>query len=292
MEQRLQELAQKEARLSSALQNAQSLFEQRRRNKLNRQSRYNANTAAPGPFPAYDVSDLFDRSDTTTVQGGGTLRTWSYMNPRIEFVQVLLKTEGRPLDTDIQLWNGPDNTPYKMRVYVEDGGLRTFHALIGTPNQPNTVAIRNTGMLEFPLTAVVTPDQQQQGQDAALAVESVGAFETIQGGALRTYPFSFLVSSVAILLKTNGRPLNARIELLQGPNNNKQVIQLYTEDGMMRPFFAIVETPGSGNVVRVVNTAPVEFPLAACVQAYTFGDENEADPAWGPEDGFQIGNGW
>ena len=191
---------------------------------------------------------------------GGSLRTWSYRSPMIEQVQVVLSTEGRPLDADVELWHGPDNTPCKMRVYVENGQLRPFSAVVETPRGPNTVAIRNIGQIEFPIAANVVADIVD-----APSPDCVDASATIQGGALRTYPFDPTVDSVQVLLQTDGRPLNARIELLQGPNNNKQVIELYTEDGCDRPFFCVLETPGSGNVVRIVNTAPVEFPMTASV---------------------------
>ena len=199
-------------------------------------------------------------ADLPVVVQGDSLRTWSYNSPFVEQVEVVLSTEGRPLEADVELWNGPDNTPCKMRVYVENGLLRPFTAVVETPRAPNTVAIRNIGQLEFPFAAevysknVVTPSP-----------ECTTSSETIQGGALRTYFFDTVVDSVEVLIKTDGRPLNSRIELLQGPNNNKQVIDLYTEDGFDRPFFCILQTPGSGNVVRIVNTAPMEFPMVASV---------------------------
>merc|ERR1711957_1070271 len=101
----------------------------------------------------------------------------------------------------------------------------------------------------FPIAANIVADVVDMP-----SADCVQSSTTIQGGAIRTYPFDPSVDSVQVLLATDGgRPLNARVELIQGPNNNKQVIDLYTEDGLDRPFFCVLETPGPGNVVRIVN---------------------------------------
>jgi hypothetical protein len=219
------------------------------------------------------------KTDSTILVQGGSLRTWSYRSPSVEQVQVVLRTDGRPLDADIELWHGPDNTPTKMRVYVENGQLRPFSAVIETPRGPNTVAIRNIGQIEFPIEASV------EAMNVAMpSAECIADSKTIQGGALRTYAFDPTVDSVQLLLKTDGRPLNARIELLQGPNNNKQVVELYTEDGCDRPFFCFLETPGSGNVVRIVNTAPVEFPMTASVVPHLINEMRDGGVVLGGHD--------
>lgn len=217
----------------------------------------------PNPRPKVSSSFPYGRYQTPieSIQiQGGSLRTWSYRTPMVEQVQVVLSSEGRPLDADIELWHGPDNTPCKMRVYIENGRVRPLSVVIETPRGPNTIAIRNIGQIEFPISANVVHDVVD-----IPSVDCLQSSTTIQGGALRTYPFDPRVESVQVLLKTDGRPLNARIELLQGPNNNKQVVELYTEDGCDRPLFCVLETPGSGNVVRLVNTSPVEFPMYASV---------------------------
>lgn len=208
-----------------------------------------------------------DNLATENIQGGA-LKTWSFPDPNVDSVQVFMKTEGTPLTANVELWHGPDSTPHKMAVYLEDGDFRPFSAVIATPRfNANSVSIRNTQTLEYPIEAAVEPDYESLDEITRNIGEDIP--KVMQGGAIHTVPFPPSVASVAVLLRTDGRPLNARLELLQGPNNNKQVVEVYTEDGIEHPFFAVIETPGIGNVVRIVNTGTVEFPITAVVEPYT-----------------------
>lgn len=244
-----------------------------------------AERAAPGSRMETAEMKLAKRRlrelDSVKVQGG-SLKTWSFSSPSIERVQVMLDTEGRPLNADVDLWQGPNNSPCKISVYLEDGNERPFDCVIETPRGQNSIAIRNTAALEFPLNARVESERMAMRgsslETLTLTLEEQGIPEIIQGGAIRTYSFNPNIGSVKVLLKTDGRPLNARVELLQGPNNNKQVMEIYCEDGMERPFFAVMETPGSGNVVRIINTATVEFPMTARVEPHLMQEFSGYEP--------------
>jgi hypothetical protein len=218
------------------------------------------------------------KTSSPIIVHGGSLRTWSDSTGFVERVQLSMKTTGRALNANVELWHGPKNTPLKIAIYSDDGDLRPFNAVLETPTGQNTIAIRNTGQLEIPLAACVGTDVE----DVAKRLSDMGSLKTIQGGAIHTYPFGHSVASVQILLMTGGGPLNAIIELSQGPNNDKQVINISTEDGMLLPFFAVIETPGIENVVRVVNTATVDFPMSACVQPYLveLGSDESGERGW------------
>ena len=68
--------------------------------------------------PLYKNSNsniIMNESNNYNVIQGGSLKTWSYFSSNVNKVKVTLESFGRPIDSDIELWNGPSNSPYKFR---------------------------------------------------------------------------------------------------------------------------------------------------------------------------------
>jgi len=212
----------------------------------------------------------------TPVQGG-SLRTWSHRGD-VRDHHVTVGTDGRPLNTNVELWEGPGNTPVHMQVYGENGYERPVRAVVRGRGTPSTVALRNTGPMEFPVAANVAPtappvDAAGTPIDGPTA-DCLASATVIQGdGAERTFPFDWTVESVQILITSDGYPVSATIDVLQGPSTVRQGIHLYSDDGRGKPIFYVLETPGYGCVVQITNTGPMEYPVTAAAVPHTVNTE-------------------
>ena len=67
--------------------------------------------------------------------------------------------------------------------------------MIATPRGPTTVAIRNFGHLEFPLQACVVADIPESIAPLISMIDLTDKPLIIQGGVLRTHPFSSSIDS-------------------------------------------------------------------------------------------------
>ena len=94
-------------------------------------------------------------------------------------------------------------------------------------------------------------------RSAAAGLRSV----RVDGGALRSFPVDSATKKLEVVLNTDGKQLNARIELLNAPNNPKQTFECFTNNGELNSLCVCSNTIDPGNTVRIVNLAPVEFPL-------------------------------
>ena len=82
----------------------------------------------------------------------------------------------------------------------------------------------------------------------------------VDGGALHSFPLDPECEQLEVVLNTDGKQLNARVELLNAPNNPKQTFEVFTNNGELNSLCVCFNTIDPGNTVRIVNLAPVEFP--------------------------------
>ena len=211
---------------------------------------------APSPWSIEEISP-----DGTLVQRieGLTRKTWKFNDYSKDRVQVALSSDGRPINADVQLWIGPDWTPFSLKAYSENGRARPIQTLIGTRNMAAVIEVMNIGESEFPVNAAAN---YARGPMSTLAEDIPDSMEgeKVDGGALRSFPLDRACKLLEVVLKTDGRQLNARVELLNGPNNAKQTIEVFTQNGDIGSLCMAFQTPDAGSVIRIVNLATLEFP--------------------------------
>ena len=212
---------------------------------------------------------------------GTSLKTWAFNARSAKRVQVSITSLGRPIEASVELWQTPSYIPTKFKVQCEDATVNVVHTVIELPqDSPVTVAVYNKECAQFPMEASVAVT----GLGSALESFAGQKSELVQGdGAVKGYFFGPDVESVEILLKTNKRNMKAYIEILLGPNEDNEIINVDTDNANMHPFYTVIQTPGGANTLRIVNENTVEFPFEAYVRPFkTVSDEGKGFKYGGP----------
>lgn len=233
----------------------------------------------PPLFAENWVENIFDIAPPVRIEGN-SLRTWAFSSGATKRVQVSIQSAGRPIEASVELWQTPSYTPTKFTVECEDASENIVHSIIELPEgHPVTVAVYNTEGQEFPMDASVV---EVNNVESALATFQGQKSQYIEGGkAVKSYNFNESVDSVEVLLKSNLRNMKAYIEILHGPNDDNEIIEVETDNANMHPFYTVIQTPGGANTLRIVNENTVEFPLEAFVRPFDTVSDEKAEFNYG-----------
>lgn len=210
---------------------------------------------------------------------GQTRHTWNMADNSKEIVQIAMESTGRPLNADVQLWIGPDWTPVTIHAHSEDGKDYPIQTLVGTRNMAANVEVKNTGPSTMPVNSAVSYAISPLADARDRVAEEVEG-KYMEGGSVHHLSFAPEIDQLQVLLKTQGKQLNAKIELLNGPNNVKQEFEVFTNNGELNSLFVVFNTPGEGNAIRVKNLAPLEYPCEIFTKASKVGKSQLNSVTW------------
>ena len=265
-------------------------------------TRTSTTTALSSLMSPKDTSELalFPDMPLRRIEGANTLITYK-LPIDCERVQMVLKTNGRPMKGKVQLWVGPIRQTHGMDIDVENGERTPFRATLKFKKGGPTLKISASAGLEFPLLAgiqVPTPERNEELAAITQAEWDKAEKTLVQGasvsgghGAVRTFPIAANVESVQVMIwsvDTGKKSIKAKIELLQGPNNPKQSYDLHLGGGS-QPYHAVFETPGEGWMLRIYNKKFIEDGLfEVAVVPYVTGDY-QVDPTQPDAGGWWMG---
>lgn len=216
----------------------------------------------PPPIQGPINDDIFETSPPLRIEGS-SLKTWSGFTSNR--VQVSIKSLGRPVEASVQLWQTPSYIPTQFTVECEDGSENIVHSIIELPpGYPVTIAVYNTEGQEFPMEVSV--------EDSFNRYSPLDSFHgwtpiLVQGdGTVKSFNLADDVENVEILLTTHTRNMKAYIEILHGPNDDNEIIEVDTDNANLHPFYTVIQAAEGCNTLRIKNENSVEFPFEAYVR--------------------------
>jgi len=207
-----------------------------------------------------------DKVADIRIEGGKTLKTFK-MPAHAERVQYMLKSpNGRPIKAKVELWIGPNRCVHEFIYDCMDGLAFPIKATLQFKKLSPVLKVSTNGAYEFPLECgvfVPSPDESKTiGQITENMFYTAPMKDRVQGGmnygkgssggAVRDFDIDPTWDKTQIMVwsKDAGKKsFKTNIEILQGPNNQKQHLNLRC-GGSTQPYHAVINTPGAGWKIR------------------------------------------
>lgn len=178
---------------------------------------------------------------------GGSRQTYENMGGG---GRAFVETDGRPLNVEMEMWDGPNNTPSRVKMYSEDGRQRPMNintsyngygGYNGNGGRGGTMSVRNVGSMEFPMRAGVAAassgpggaggrgDMNMMGEYdpygyGPMATGMASPYDTtpipstergltVQGGSLKTFKLPSHINAAQVTIRSDGLPVNAKVEV-------------------------------------------------------------------------------
>mmetsp|Transcript_35935 Transcript_35935/g.43961 ORF Transcript_35935/g.43961 Transcript_35935/m.43961 type:complete len:354 (+) Transcript_35935:40-1101(+) len=259
----------------------------------------NRELASEDTYEMFPFEPIYEK-----IEGGGTVRTYP-LPPWADRCQYFIKSNGRPIKAEVNLWLGPIRKTHTNEITVEDGQLTPYSATLKFKKDSQVLKISTKESAELPIWAgviVPSPERhkilQENTEQLWKQIKGEPEKKTIQGGsttggggAIKYWAIPENVQSVQVLawsIDVSKKSFRCKIELLQGPDNKKQEYMLQCGGGS-QPYHGVIQTPGEGCVLWIRNLKFLEDGLfqVAVIPYEVIGDEYAAsmgalDPYYRP----------
>lgn len=242
-------------------------------------------------WPAVRKADL-------RIEGGGTQKTFQMPKDADRVQYILTSPSGRPVMARVEMWVGPSRCVHTLVYDCMNGGSFPIRATLGFEKGVAPVLkISTYGPAEFPLQCGVFVPSAEQSEEIDGITENV--FDTapmrsrVHGGSTmdaageaQCFPVDHTWEKTQFMAWSKNvgkKSFESYVEFLQGPSNAKLSLYLHCGD-TTQPFHAVVDTPGSGWMIRCNSQKPAEdglFEMAVAPYERETGDRGRSRPAPG-----------